>query len=142
MAKVEALYDHDGGTIWANWDRTRKEVVCTDADPDSDVVISIDGLGNALAFEYYTFALEHPSNLRVKVHHDRAKKSLTVWFVDPEGEYKRNEPVHDVILIKDATGKVIGVEKLHYVIGETEDITVSVDTFIDDGLLGDQISSN
>ena len=135
MADIRISYAHPYGVLWANWDKTRKEVVCTDADPDSDVVISIDKLGNALAFEYYTFVLEDPADLRVKVHHDRARKSLVVWFGDPTSEANRTKPVHQVALIKDSAGKVIGVEKLHYTIGEAEDITVSVDTFVDDALL-------
>ena len=132
MAKVEVLYDHEGGTIWANWDRTRKEEICTDADPDSDVVISIDKLGNALAFEYYTFPLKSPAELKVKVYHDHARKSLTVWFGDPVSEASRTKPVYQVVLIKDGFGKVIGVEKLQYSIGDTEDISVSVDTYLGD----------
>ena len=142
MADIRVSYVHPQGVVWACWDDPRKEKVCADADTDASAIVSLDVNAKAIAFEDYSYVLNDPSDLRVKVHHDRARKSLTVWFADPDSEHQRNEPVHDVVLIKNAAGKVIGVEKLHYVIGETEDITVSVDTFVDGGLLGNQIFSS
>ena len=138
MAEIRVSYAHPYGVLWAGWDDPKKEDICTDIDDDVSAIVSLDVNEQAIAFEDYVYPLDAPSDLKVKVHHDRARKSLTVWFDNPDKECKRNEPVHDVVLIKDTTGKVIGVEKLHYVIGETEDIIVSVDTFIDDSLLENQ----
>ena len=40
--------------------------------------------------------------------------SLTVWFDDPEQEHICDEIDDDVVLMKDAAGRVIGFERLNY----------------------------
>ena len=50
----------------------------------------------------------------VKVFHDRAGNTLTVWFGDPSTEYVCEETGEEVILMKDKAGKVIGFEKLNF----------------------------
>ena len=135
MAVIRVSYAHPHGVLWAGWDDPKKEYICTDFDDDVSAIVSLDVNEKALAFEDYVYPLNDPSDLKVKVHHDRARKSLTVWFDNPDKECKRNKPFHDVVLIKDGSGRVIGVEKLHYTIGDSEDISVSVETYVDQDLL-------
>jgi hypothetical protein len=135
MAEIKVLYDHVGGNIWACWDDPRKEDICSDADPDADVVLSRDVNGEVIAFENLRFSLKDPADLKVKVHHDKSRKSLTVWFGEPSKENARTNPMHKIVLIKDDNSKVIGVEKLNYTIGDEEDIAVSVETFVDESLM-------
>ena len=131
MADIRVSYAHPYGVLWACWDDPKREDVCTDVDPDANAIVSLDVNEKAIAFEDYGYVLKDPSDLKIKVHHDRARKSLTVWFADPDKEHKRNDPVHDVVLIKDGSSRIIGVEKLDYSIADGEDITVSVETFVD-----------
>ncbi len=51
---------------------------------------------------------------RVSVFFDREGNTLTIWFGDPEQEYICDEAADDVILMKDQTGRVIGLEKLNF----------------------------
>jgi uncharacterized protein DUF2283 len=51
---------------------------------------------------------------QVKVFHDRAGNTLTVWFGEPQDEYVCEETGEEVILMKDRTGRVIGFEKLNF----------------------------
>ena len=50
---------------------------------------------------------------KVTVYYDPAGRTLTVWFGDPHDEVSCDEVGDDVILMKDAAGQVIGVEKLN-----------------------------
>jgi len=50
----------------------------------------------------------------VKVIHDAVGHTLTVWLGDPAKESVCEETTDEVILMKDAQGKVIGFELLHY----------------------------
>ncbi len=51
---------------------------------------------------------------RVKVYYDRQGNTLTVWFDDPQLEYVCEETGDEVVLMKDASGRVIGFEKLNF----------------------------
>lgn len=51
---------------------------------------------------------------KLRVYHDRAGNSLTVWFDDPKKEHVCEETDDDVILVKDRRGRVIGFERLNY----------------------------
>jgi hypothetical protein len=51
---------------------------------------------------------------KVRVYHDRTGNTITVWFDDPRKESICEEIGHDVILIKDQEGRVIGFERLNY----------------------------
>lgn len=51
---------------------------------------------------------------RVKVYYDRQGNTLTVWFDDPKQEHVCEETGDEVVLMKDATGRVIGFEKLNF----------------------------
>lgn len=51
---------------------------------------------------------------KIKVIHDEAGETLTVWFDDPQQEHICEETRDEVVLMKDARGRVIGFEMLHY----------------------------
>ncbi|GJL63256.1 MAG: hypothetical protein NPIRA04_19100 [Nitrospirales bacterium] len=51
---------------------------------------------------------------KIKVIHDTAGHTLTVWLADPSLEHVCEETSEEVILMKDKAGRVIGFEKLHY----------------------------
>lgn len=51
---------------------------------------------------------------QIKVIHDALGHTLTVWFDDPKLEHVCEETADEVVLMKDATGRVIGFELLHY----------------------------
>jgi uncharacterized protein YuzE len=51
---------------------------------------------------------------KVRVFHDRAGNTLTIWFDDPKKEAICEEVNDDVILMKDKRGRVIGFERLNY----------------------------
>ena len=48
---------------------------------------------------------------KIKVIHDAVGHTLTVWLDDPE---KEQETTEEIVLMKDAQGRVIGFEVLHY----------------------------
>ncbi len=51
---------------------------------------------------------------KIKVIHDAVGHTLTVWLDDPLKEHICEETADEVVLMKDASGKVIGFELLHY----------------------------
>ena len=51
---------------------------------------------------------------KVIVIHDREGDTLTVWFGDPAEEDASAEEQDGLILMRDAGGRVIGVEKLEF----------------------------
>jgi hypothetical protein len=51
---------------------------------------------------------------KVRAYHDRTGNTITVWFDDPRKDSTCEEIGHDVILIKDHEGRVIGFERLNY----------------------------
>jgi hypothetical protein len=51
---------------------------------------------------------------QIKVIHDALGHTLTVWLDDPNLEHVCEETADEVVLMKDATGRVIGFELLHY----------------------------
>ncbi|PRR70455.1 DUF2283 domain-containing protein [Neomoorella humiferrea] len=52
---------------------------------------------------------------KIRLYYDKAN-TLNMWFDDPEKEYICEESGEEVILIKDKNGKVIGLEKLNFLI--------------------------
>ena len=64
----------------------------------------------------------------VKVLYDRAGKTLTVWFTDARDEYVCEETGDEVVLIKNASGHVIGFEKLNFSLREPEQLRVALET--------------
>lgn len=57
---------------------------------------------------------------KIKVYYDKAGKTLTVRFDEPTKEYICEEAGEEVILIKDKEGRVIGFERLNFVLEEEE----------------------
>ncbi len=51
---------------------------------------------------------------KIKVVHDVTGRTLTVWPDDPGKEHVCEETTDEVVLMKDAQGRVIGFELLHY----------------------------
>lgn len=53
---------------------------------------------------------------KIRLYYDKEANTLNVWFDDPEKEHICEETGVEVILIKDKNGKVIGFEKLNFLI--------------------------
>jgi hypothetical protein len=51
---------------------------------------------------------------KIRVIHDTVGQTLTVWLDDPGKEHVCQETTDEVVLMKDASGRVIGFELLHY----------------------------
>jgi len=51
---------------------------------------------------------------KIKVIHDAVAHTLTVWLDDPGMEPVCEETADEVVLMKDAHGRIIGFEVLHY----------------------------
>lgn len=64
----------------------------------------------------------------VKVFYDREGETLTVWFADRPGEYICEETGEEVVLMKDALGRVIGFEKLNFSIPHSDSLRVALET--------------
>ncbi len=65
---------------------------------------------------------------QVKVFYDQTGNTLTVWFDNPQDEYICEETGDEVILMKDKSGRVIGFEKLNFVIPKPGHVQVSFET--------------
>ena len=62
---------------------------------------------------------------QVKVHYDRAGIALTVLFGDPQEEYVAEATGNEVVFMKDRNGKVLGLERLNFVVPESERLNVA-----------------
>jgi len=62
---------------------------------------------------------------QVKVFYDRTGNSLTVWFGDPQDEDICEETGDEIILMKDKDRRVIGFEKLNFVIPLPKELRVA-----------------
>jgi len=62
----------------------------------------------------------------LKIFHDRIGNTLTVYFDDPSLEEVCEETGEEIILMKDATGRVIGFEKLNFQTAAAGDIKYSI----------------
>ncbi len=69
---------------------------------------------------------------KIKVIHDAVGHTLTVWLGDPKTEHICQETVDEVVLMKDAAGRVIGFELLHYRPAEMS-TGLSVETVVQTG---------
>ena len=65
---------------------------------------------------------------QIKVYYDQKGNTLTVWFGNPEDEYSVQETGDEILLMKDADGKVIGFEKLNYTSGLTSPLNIAFET--------------
>ncbi|MGB9890191.1 MAG: DUF2283 domain-containing protein [Anaerolineae bacterium] len=60
--------------------------------------------------------------------YDPPGNTLTVWFGDPQDEYICEETGDEVILMKDQSGRVIGFEKLNFVVPQPTRWQVAFET--------------
>ena len=61
----------------------------------------------------------------VKVYYDQAGNTLTVWFGSPHEEYVCEETGDEVVLMKDKSGRVIGFEKLNFMVAKAQPMRVA-----------------
>lgn len=64
----------------------------------------------------------------VKVLYDRDGNTLTVWFTDARQESVCEETGDEVVLMKDAAGRVIGFEKLNFSVAERDSLRLAFET--------------
>jgi uncharacterized protein YuzE len=64
----------------------------------------------------------------VKVLYDREGNTLTVWFTSAREEYVCEETGEEVVLMKDAAGRVIGFEKLNFSAAAPDTFRVAFET--------------
>lgn len=64
----------------------------------------------------------------IKVLYDRAGQTLTIWFANPSREVIAEETGDGVVLMKDGSGNVIGLEKLHFVAPVQEPLRIWFET--------------
>jgi hypothetical protein len=58
---------------------------------------------------------------KIKVVYDLDGETLTLWFDDPAKERLCEESTEEVVFMKDAGGKVIGLELLHFQLSEEQE---------------------
>ena len=129
MAQVKIMYDYAVGTLWARWDYSKKEDICSDI--DYDIILIKDKSGAVLGFENLSFPIVAPEEFCAEVVYDNARKSLTIWHGDKADEYSRDEPVDRVVIVKNRRGQPIGVEKLDYMLEDPDDLEVEVEKWAD-----------
>lgn len=57
---------------------------------------------------------------KIRLYYDSKGNTLNVWFDDPKKECLSEETGEEVILVKDKKGKVIGFEKLNFMLHPKE----------------------
>jgi len=60
----------------------------------------------------------------LRIYYDAEGKTLTVWFDDPEKEFVAEETGEEVVIIKDRDKRVIGFERLNFVLESDQDLKV------------------
>ena len=60
----------------------------------------------------------------LRVYYDADGKTLTVWFDDPNKEFVAEETGEEVVIIKDRDGRVIGFERLNFVLESDQDLSI------------------
>lgn len=61
----------------------------------------------------------------VRVFYDQHGGTLTIWFGDPRQERISEDTADEVVLMKDSNGKVIGFEKLNFIVPEPKRLHVT-----------------
>jgi uncharacterized protein YuzE len=64
----------------------------------------------------------------VKVYYDQAGNTLTVWFGNPQDEFVSEETGEEIVLMKDKNGRVIGFEKLNFIVPKSSRLQVAFET--------------
>jgi uncharacterized protein YuzE len=65
---------------------------------------------------------------QVKVYYDQMGNTLTIWFGNPQDEYTCEETGDEVVLMKDISGKVIGFERLNFILPQPARLQVAFET--------------
>ena len=65
---------------------------------------------------------------KVRVYYDAAGRTLCVWLDDPALEHSTEEADDDTVVMKDATGRIIGFEKLNVTLPATSGLVVEMST--------------
>ena len=60
----------------------------------------------------------------LRIYYDAKGKTLTVWFDEPEKEFVAEETGEEVVIIKDRDNRVIGFERLNFVLEANEDLNI------------------
>ncbi|MGA2263700.1 MAG: DUF2283 domain-containing protein [Acidobacteriota bacterium] len=64
---------------------------------------------------------------KIRIYYDAFAKTLTVWLDEPEREEVCEEADDDTVFMKDASGKIIGFEKLNVTLAQdSQGLTVEV----------------
>ena len=63
----------------------------------------------------------------LKIFHDRQGQTLTFWFGVPADEVVCEEVANDIVLMKDRAGRVIGFEKLNFLVLESDSVRVALE---------------
>jgi len=61
---------------------------------------------------------------KIRLYYDSKGNTLNVWFDNPKKEYISEETGEEVILVKDRKGKVIGFEKLNFLMHPQESLSI------------------
>lgn len=68
---------------------------------------------------------------KVRLYYDSKGNTLNIWFDDPQKEYICEETGEEIVLMKDKKGKVIGFEKLNFLMHPKELIkTIPVEVLV------------
>lgn len=65
---------------------------------------------------------------QVHIVHDRAGNTLTIWFGERRDEHICEEVGGGIVLMKDRSGQIIGLEKLTYAVDPTQAVCFSIET--------------
>jgi uncharacterized protein YuzE len=57
----------------------------------------------------------------LRIYYDAKGATLTVWFDEPEKEFVAEETGEEVVIIKDRDNRVIGFERLNFVLEANQD---------------------
>ena len=60
----------------------------------------------------------------LRIYYDAKGKTLTVWFDEPEKEFVAEETGDEVVIIKDRDNRVIGFERLNFVLEANQDLNI------------------
>jgi hypothetical protein len=64
----------------------------------------------------------------IRIVYDQVGRTLTVWIADSSLEHVCAETGDEVVLMKDADGRVIGFEKLNFSIRDSNHFRVAFET--------------
>lgn len=63
---------------------------------------------------------------KINMIHDKIGKTLTIHFSDPKEEYASELTDNEIIVMKNKSGKVIGLEILHFNYNPDEGVSLEI----------------